>query len=91
MEHQFNGSGETSQPGIPGAVGSEAPAPDSVIATQGFDGSAQVYQWNDEYGDIGPEIPELELELFGDPATRHERTGLDFSLYVTRFLSSSHH
>ncbi|RCI16613.1 hypothetical protein L249_2903 [Ophiocordyceps polyrhachis-furcata BCC 54312] len=43
-----------------------------------WDGNARIYEWNDEYGDIGPKFPELELELFGDPAARHERIGLDF-------------
>ncbi|KAM0252695.1 hypothetical protein ACHAP5_000987 [Fusarium lateritium] len=41
--------------------------------------NARAYAWQDEYGDVGPKYPELELELFGDPATRHERIGLDFS------------
>ncbi|KAJ3525590.1 hypothetical protein NM208_g11576 [Fusarium decemcellulare] len=41
--------------------------------------NARSYDWKDEYGDVGPKYPELELELFGDPSTRHERTGLDFS------------
>ncbi|KAI5464482.1 P-loop containing nucleoside triphosphate hydrolase protein [Mariannaea sp. PMI_226] len=40
---------------------------------------ARTYEWKDEYGDVGPKYPELELELFGETATRHERTGLDFS------------
>jgi hypothetical protein len=40
---------------------------------------ARTYQWKDEYGDVGPKYPELELELFGEPSTRLERTGLDFS------------
>ncbi|KAG6018782.1 hypothetical protein E4U41_003586 [Claviceps citrina] len=44
-----------------------------------FDGQAKVYQWDDDFGDVGPRFPELELELFGDPETRHERAGLDFS------------
>ncbi|KAM4065114.1 DEAD/DEAH box helicase [Hirsutella rhossiliensis] len=44
-----------------------------------WDGNAPVYQWSDEFGDVGPRFPHLELELFGDPATRHERTGLDFA------------
>ncbi|KAF4589572.1 DEAD/DEAH box RNA helicase [Ophiocordyceps camponoti-floridani] len=43
-----------------------------------WEGNARIYEWNDEYGDIGPKFPELELELFGDPNTRHERVGLDF-------------
>ncbi|KAM5346744.1 hypothetical protein ACJ41O_009749 [Fusarium nematophilum] len=41
--------------------------------------NARAYEWKDEFGDVGPKYPDLELELFGDPATRHERTGLDFS------------
>jgi ATP-dependent RNA helicase DDX3X len=41
--------------------------------------NARAYAWQDEYGDVGPKYPELELELFGEPHTRHERTGLDFS------------
>ncbi|KAG5923370.1 hypothetical protein E4U42_004975 [Claviceps africana] len=44
-----------------------------------FDGQAKIYQWDEDYGDVGPAFPELELELFGDPKTRHERAGLDFS------------
>lgn len=28
--------------------------------------SAEKYEWSDEYGDIGPEHPELEKQLFGD-------------------------
>lgn len=39
----------------------------------------RAYEWKDEYGDVGPKYPELELELFGDPDTRHERTGVDFA------------
>ena len=27
--------------------------------------TAGVYEWNDEYGDVGPEVPELERVLFG--------------------------
>ena len=46
---------------------------------QGWGCNARPYEWKDEYGDVGPKFPELELELFGDPSTRHERTGLDFS------------
>ncbi|KAJ6789840.1 hypothetical protein PWT90_07048 [Aphanocladium album] len=49
-----------------------------IQSSDTFDGSAPIYQWNDEYGDVGPKVEALELELFGDPATRHERTGLDF-------------
>ncbi|RFU76909.1 dead deah box rna helicase [Trichoderma arundinaceum] len=48
-------------------------------AASSWDGNARVYQWSDEYGDVGPAFPELEIELFGDPNSRRERTGLDFS------------
>lgn len=48
-----------------------------------FDGNARVYQWDDEFGDVGPKYEDLELELFGDPKDRDERTGLDFSKYAT--------
>lgn len=39
-------------------------------------GNAAIYQWNDEYGDVGPEFPELEKQLFG--AANHTRTGIRF-------------
>lgn len=51
----------------------------SETALGGFGSSARVYDWDDEYGDVGPKYPDLEIELFGEPTTRHERTGLDFS------------
>ncbi|KAK1238363.1 hypothetical protein MKX07_006509 [Trichoderma sp. CBMAI-0711] len=46
-----------------------------------WDGNAGVYAWSDEYGDVGPEIAELEAELFGSPEDRDQRIGggLDFS------------
>lgn len=44
-----------------------------------FDGSARVYEWDGEEGDIGPEFPELELELFGPPEARELSQGIDFS------------
>lgn len=28
-------------------------------------GAAQVYEWKDEYGDVAPEVPELEALLYG--------------------------
>ncbi|KAF5017981.1 hypothetical protein F66182_10050 [Fusarium sp. NRRL 66182] len=46
---------------------------------QGWGCQARAYVWQDEFGDVGPKYPELELELFGDPSLRHARTGLDFS------------
>lgn len=52
-----------------------------------FDGNARVYEWDGEEGEIGPEHPELELELFGNPEDRTEVKGLDFSAYVVLFLT----
>ncbi|KAM7221002.1 putative ATP-dependent RNA helicase [Rhypophila decipiens] len=46
-----------------------------------WESGAQVYEYvakDDEDGEIGPEHPELELELFGDPAKRHHQ-GIDFT------------
>lgn len=47
-----------------------------------WDGNARVYEFDGEAGEVGPEYPELELELFGDPKTRVSH-GIDFSKYVT--------
>ncbi|KAK4102079.1 DEAD-domain-containing protein [Parathielavia hyrcaniae] len=51
-----------------------------------WEGNARVYEWDGEEGDIGPEFPALEIELFGDPTTRGEGNnrvgegmGIDFS------------
>lgn len=35
------------------------------------------YEWSDEYGDVGPEHPELEKQLFGDEF--HVKTGIEFN------------
>lgn len=37
------------------------------------------YEWKDEYGDVGPEIPELEQELFHNEYT--SRRGIKFEEY----------
>lgn len=39
---------------------------------------AVVYEWTDEYGEVGPELPELEKELYEDPDLA--RPGIDFGL-----------
>jgi len=44
-----------------------------------WDGSAKIYEWDGENGDLGPVFPELELELFGDPKMRGTTAGIDFS------------
>jgi ATP-dependent RNA helicase DDX3X len=44
-----------------------------------FDGNKRVYHWNGEEGDLGPEFPELEEELFGPADKRELPSGIDFS------------
>jgi ATP-dependent RNA helicase DDX3X len=39
--------------------------------------NAAKYEWNDEYGDVGPAFPELEAQLFG--GEHRMRTGIEFS------------
>lgn len=51
-----------------------------------FDGNKRVYHWDGEEGDIGPEFPELEEELFGPADKRELPTGIDFSRYVAQPL-----
>ncbi len=38
--------------------------------------NAAVYEWSDEYGDVGPRHPELEKQLFG--SVFHVRSGVQF-------------
>jgi ATP-dependent RNA helicase DDX3X len=38
---------------------------------------AAIYEWNDEYGDVGPRFEELEKQLFG--SENHVKTGINFS------------
>jgi ATP-dependent RNA helicase DDX3X len=42
-----------------------------------WDGNAQVYQWDGDEGDVGPEHPELEKILFGEQTLDNE--AIDFS------------
>lgn len=42
--------------------------------------SGAVYEWNDEYGDVGPRFPDLEDQLFGKN-NNHVREGLNFERY----------
>ncbi|KAK0656000.1 P-loop containing nucleoside triphosphate hydrolase protein [Cercophora newfieldiana] len=48
-------------------------------APREWDGNATVYEWDGETGDIGPEYPELEQQLFGHPTERVASQGIDFS------------
>ncbi len=43
-----------------------------------WDGNARIYEWDGEVGDVGPEYPELEVMLFGQPGDR-EHHGIDFT------------
>ncbi|KAL2128862.1 hypothetical protein VTI74DRAFT_8549 [Chaetomium olivicolor] len=43
-----------------------------------WEGNAAIYEWDGEEGDIGPEFPALEIELFGELGHRAKH-GLDFS------------
>ena len=38
-------------------------------------GNAEVYKWDDEYGDVGPAFPALERQLFGGETMKR---GIDF-------------
>jgi ATP-dependent RNA helicase DDX3X len=42
-------------------------------------GNARIYDWDGDHGDVGPEYPELEEELFGPLAERSQVRGIDFS------------
>lgn len=42
--------------------------------------NAAKYEWNDDFGDVGPPFPELEQQLFG--SEHHVKAGIDFSKYV---------
>lgn len=46
----------------------------------GFECNAAVYEWDGEEGDVGPEFPALELQLFGTPESRLEIKGIDYSM-----------
>ncbi|EHK23957.1 uncharacterized protein TRIVIDRAFT_114785, partial [Trichoderma virens Gv29-8] len=50
-------------------------------AASTWDGNARIYQWSDEFGDVGPAFEELEVELFGsaEDRSKHVGGGLDFS------------
>lgn len=50
------------------------PSSDEQVAEHGVQTwahQAAKYEWDDSYGDVGPEVPELEAQLFkGDTRTR---------------------
>jgi hypothetical protein len=56
-------------------------APGDVLQDEGWANNATVYEWCDEFGDVGPAHPVLEKQLFGSDV--HVTTGIDFSGYVS--------
>lgn len=86
-----DGQSAQATPGGPAAEG-EGEGADGWVPTQkydydqfadarggDFDGNKRVYHWDGEEGDLGPEFPELEEELFGPADKRVLPTGIDFS------------
>lgn len=43
-----------------------------------WEGNARIYEWDGEHGEIGPEFPELETEIFGDRERGEDVAGLNF-------------
>jgi ATP-dependent RNA helicase DDX3X len=82
VKNNNNGdSGETSD--LPDNWEGTAPTSYDYDAYTGRDGhawesNAKVYEWDGQEGDIGPEFPELEMQLFGDPKHR-AKEGIDFT------------
>jgi ATP-dependent RNA helicase DDX3X len=59
------------------AVGNEE-VTDAVggIRPGDWSSNAAVYQWSDEFGEVGPAFPDLEKQLFG--CENHVKTGLRY-------------
>lgn len=74
------GSGDAVATHAPGIDGDDEPD----YNPGGWASSARVYEWDGDIGDIGPEHPDLEKELFGAATRTH--TGIDFSVYVFQNL-----
>lgn len=47
-----------------------------------WESNAAVYEWDGEHGEIGPEFPELEKDLFGTMRGGRMAVGLDFDKQV---------
>jgi hypothetical protein len=47
-------------------------------STGNWAGNAQIYEWDGEQGDVGPEVPELEKILFGKEEERGDNEVIDF-------------
>lgn len=79
-----NGNGNRGEPSeLPDNWDGTKPTGYDYAAFTGRDGhmwesNAKVYEWDGQEGDIGPEFPELEMQLFGDPKYR-AKEGIDFT------------
>lgn len=51
-----------------------------------WESNARVYEFDmEQFGDVGPEFPELELQLFGPPAERGlNNTGISYDRYARK-------
>jgi len=58
----------------------EATVPPQEEAAQGWMSRARKYEWKDEYGNVGPEDPDLEQELFRSELKL--KKGVEFDKYV---------
>lgn len=67
--------------------GDETEGLDPDVEATTWAANAMKYEWNDEFGDIGPEHPELEKQLFGDDHL--VRTGLEFQKYDPSLWTTS--
>jgi ATP-dependent RNA helicase DDX3X len=59
-----------------GAVGDEVIDAVGGIRPGDWSSNAAIYQWNDEFGDVGPSFPDLEKQLFG--SENHVTRGLQY-------------
>lgn len=85
-ERIANESAAAASAGIDSQAGNgQAPVDNSTFGQDGVStgewaGNAPVYEYQDEYGDVGPRFAALENELFGGDFRL--RTGINFDKYV---------
>jgi ATP-dependent RNA helicase DDX3X len=53
-----------------------AKASEQGVEVGGWASNAAIYEWDEDFGDVGPEHPELEKQLFG--SENHVRVGIKF-------------
>jgi ATP-dependent RNA helicase DDX3X len=64
------------------AAAKESAAPGVEVG--GWASNAAIYDWDDDFGDVGPRHPELEKQLFG--SDNHVRMGIQFEKYLNLIL-----